>query len=182
LALLVAAIAGAAVVASLLTWTPILQRAFFDLFMDDPEPAPQRDWKEDAAKRQMEKIEARKRKMSKDYVETPEEKQKRLQREYRWKAAQKQSESVAMIGEMVKVKVSVAPPFGMNVKGEDGKVTITGFSANGNAQYMDIRPGDKMYQVEDIVITDSTYAKAMNVLKNAEGPVTIIFERLASEM
>jgi len=162
----------------------ILKPAFFNPFgIGEEEPeAPQEDWKDNAMRRQQEKLNARKKRLDTDYVETLEERRKRKQREYRWKAAQRQDESVAMIGEKIKIKVKVNPPFGMDIRGGDGgKVFIAGFTPGGNAQYQNIRKGDRIYSVEGIILDPDTIPEVQKMVLNPEGPLTFVFERLASD-
>mmetsp|Transcript_59992 Transcript_59992/g.119042 ORF Transcript_59992/g.119042 Transcript_59992/m.119042 type:complete len:218 (+) Transcript_59992:58-711(+) len=200
-ALLVATIAGAAVAASLLSWKPIQQQAihpangeasfgipqpaFFEIFGGGEEPeaqAPDKDWKETAWKRQQEKLNARKRRADPNYKESEQEKVKRLQREYRWKKAQRQPESVAMIGETMTVKVEMAPPFGMQIDTAQGGVMIKAVSQErGNAQYQNVRPGDRMVSVNGISLADNMDI-AMQELQNAQGPVKFVLARPVSDL
>mmetsp|Transcript_70422 Transcript_70422/g.199690 ORF Transcript_70422/g.199690 Transcript_70422/m.199690 type:complete len:206 (-) Transcript_70422:148-765(-) len=163
---------------------PIL--GFFPGFPQPPQPQEQQeedDWKEEAYRRQQEKIAGRKAKLSPDYVESPEERMKRRQKQLLWQRAQRQGVDDVVGGRSsVVLEVELEKPLGIEFAERDvqegGGIFIRELS-EGSAEGTKLEPGDILAAVEDTNVEGMPFQDAVRPIKEATGPIRMTFLRPA---
>lgn len=153
----------------------------------DPTPEEQEQqqqaeeaWKNEAFRKQQERIAWRKRKASPDYVESPQERAKRRSKELMWNAASRRGVD-DMYGEEKQetIEVILEKPLGIEfIEAQEGKIFIAdiaeGYSAQKSGQLI---VGDRLEAVDGQKVSGS-FQQALGPIKEATGPVKLTFLRL----
>eukprot|EP00413_Alexandrium_margalefii_P041431 CAMPEP_0204594534 /NCGR_PEP_ID=MMETSP0661-20131031/52134_1 /ASSEMBLY_ACC=CAM_ASM_000606 /TAXON_ID=109239 /ORGANISM="Alexandrium margalefi, Strain AMGDE01CS-322" /LENGTH=214 /DNA_ID=CAMNT_0051604943 /DNA_START=60 /DNA_END=704 /DNA_ORIENTATION=+ len=148
---------------------------------DEAQQQREEDWKQEAMKRQKERIAWRQKKASPDYVMSPEEKAKRRSKELMWNAASRRGvESTYGQAERETIEVFLEKPMGIEFAqtGEGGAIMIRDIAQGYSAASSGLVPGDVLSAVAGEKVEGRTMEEALNPIKEATGPVKLTFLRL----
>jgi len=177
---------GLALLASRLTGRTAL--GFFEVFEEPkpPEGYEEYDWKEEAYKRQQERIAWRTKKANPNYKETIEEMRKRRQKEAAWDAVQRRG-TESVVGSAftdLKIVVELEKPLGIEFTARKGGGVFIEQIQDGFPAKMirpKIAPGDILISVNDVDVAGLPFDEAIQPIVDAPGIVALTFVRPLEE-
>mmetsp|Transcript_101120 Transcript_101120/g.182506 ORF Transcript_101120/g.182506 Transcript_101120/m.182506 type:complete len:242 (+) Transcript_101120:68-793(+) len=145
------------------------------------------DWKEEALKKQLERVEARKNKAKGNI--TPEDKRKRLLKKAMWASAQRKGlndgvGAVCATGVEVDLTVTLRKPLGINfIEKEDdeipGRAYIGAIQEGSMAESLEeLETGDWLMAVNGIPVADMAFDKSLKYIVDAQGDIKLKFGRV----
>merc|ERR1712039_385868 len=153
---------------------------------EEPEKPPpgyeNYDWKEEAFKRQQERIAQRTAKASPNYKETIEEIRKKRQKEAAWEAVQRKGTDgiVGQIDSQQKVVVELSKPLGIEFTARKGGGVIVEQVSPGYAaaeMKPKIKPNDYLITVNDVDVRTLPFEEAIQPIVDAPGMIELTFIR-----
>ncbi|CAE7621793.1 unnamed protein product [Symbiodinium microadriaticum] len=148
------------------------------------EPDEKPDWKDAAYQRQLDRINARKRKQSPDYKESAYERKVRLRKMAMWNAAQRKgvNEVGARDSTTIDIKVKLVKPFGIEFEEREedpNRVWVGRIMEEGSAfKNGEVETGDFLTTVNGQDVEGKPYDEALQYLVDAEGEIDLIFKRI----
>ncbi|CAE7229100.1 unnamed protein product [Symbiodinium sp. CCMP2592] len=149
---------------------------------DEPDEKP--DWKDAAYQRQLDRINARKRKQSPDYKESAYERKVRLRKMAMWNAAQRKgvNEVGARDSTTIDIKVKLVKPFGIEFEEREedpNRVWVGRILEEGSAfKNGEVETGDFLTTVNGQDVEGKPYDEALQYLVDAEGEIDLVFKRI----
>jgi len=152
--------------------------------VEGQEPDEKPDWKDAAYQRQLDRINARKRKQSPDYKESAYERKVRLRKMAMWNAAQRKgvNEVGARDSATIDIKVKLVKPFGIEFEEREedpNRVWVGRILEEGSAfKNGEVETGDFLTAVNGQDVEGKPYDEALQYLVDAEGEIDLVFKRI----
>mmetsp|Transcript_123442 Transcript_123442/g.360479 ORF Transcript_123442/g.360479 Transcript_123442/m.360479 type:complete len:208 (+) Transcript_123442:74-697(+) len=152
---------------------------FGDDQQEEPDQQQGMDWKEEAYKRQQERIAWRKNKARPDYEPTAKEKARKRSSQLMWaQASRRGMENIYGQEDSEIIEVILEKPLGIKFAEKEVGMVVTEVAEGSPAASVDVQQGDLLSAVDGQEVEKLPSEEAVAPIKAATGPVKLAFRRL----